>query len=61
MFIDFKFGAMKAQVRAYLNPMQNLVSQLSVADFYFLKLGLTKHVGVNQVLLENSLNFCCKN
>ena len=44
MFIDFKFGTMKAQVGAYLNPMKNLVCQLSVADFHFLKPGLTIHV-----------------
>ena len=44
MFIDFKFGTMKAQVRACLNPVKNLVYQLSVGDFHFLKPGLTKHV-----------------
>ena len=44
MFINFKFSTMKVQVSAYLNLMQNLVCQLSVADFHFLKPGLTKHV-----------------
>ena len=35
MFVDFKFSTMKEQVRAYWNPMQNLVFQFSVADSHF--------------------------
>ena len=52
MFIDFKFGTTKAQVRAYLNPMQKFsLAVVVVADFHFPKPGLTKHVllVVNQV------------
>ena len=44
MIVDFQFNTVKAQVRAYWNPMQNLVFQFFVADFHFVKPGLTKHV-----------------
>ena len=44
MFVDLKLGIMKTQVRAYLNPMKNLVFPFSVADFHFVKPGLTKPV-----------------
>ena len=44
MFVDFKFSTVKAQVSAYWISMQNLFFQFSVADFQFVKPGLTKHV-----------------
>jgi len=35
---------MKKQVKAVLNSLFKLVIQLSVAEFHFVKPGLTKHV-----------------
>jgi len=35
---------MKKQVKADLNSLFKLVIQLSVAEFHFVKPGLTKHV-----------------
>ena len=38
MFVDFKFSAVKAQVSACWNRMQNLVFQSFVADFHLFNL-----------------------
>ena len=44
MFVDFKFSTFKIQVSDYLDPKENSVFQFSVANFYSVKPGLTKHV-----------------
>ena len=52
MFVEFKLNTVKAQVRAYCLPVQNLVFQSSVAGFFlFFKtwFNLTCFVGVNRV------------